>query len=99
MIILSYQMSSNVNNIHWPKERKEKKNKKHAYNPSPSEKSGQTGSMAHFENQSQNYGNIVNLGVVELCVFLSFISVSWLRFFSRNYAYSSVITVSFQRSQ
>ena len=34
-----------------------------------------------------------------LCVFLSFISVSWLRFFSRNYAYSSVITVSFQRSQ
>ena len=25
-------------------------------------KVNRTGSMAHFENQSQNYGNIVNLG-------------------------------------
>ena len=33
------------------------------------------------------------------CVFLYFISVSWLWFFSRNYTCSSLISVLFQRSQ
>lgn len=36
-------------------------------------KVNRTGSMAHFENHSQNYGNIVNFGVVKLCVFFSFL--------------------------